>query len=127
MDRRPVIKRGEYFMTRGKNSQIRCKGYTLPPIGARAMDGQYRGTLSPSITFGPVEIYVHGPTFTAVFVNGWWINVWKDRGVVRGFERGQSFATKVPPWIVSQWHEIGWEDEYLCDFIGVGGADDGAG
>ena len=85
------------------------------------MDGICLGTLSPAITFGPVETWIHGPKFSTVLVNGWWINVW----VAKECERGQNYADQISPGEFRRWRERGWEDVY--EAIGAGGADDGAG
>ena len=106
MDPRLDVKCGDYFMTRSRYSRIRCKGYDSPPP-----EGLYLGTLSPSITFGPVETYIHGDTFTSVFVNGWWINIWKRYT----HERGQNYASKIPRSEVLRWHQKGWQDLFQID------------
>ena len=90
------IRPGDYFCSRRRPTQIRCLGYTAP-----IPDGQYLGTMQPGTYFGPVQTWLHTHDYTAVFVNGWWINVWGH---------GIHFATMVDRAEVQRWHVRGWLD-----------------
>ena len=119
---RPAPHPGEYLVTRGAASMLRCKAYTAPPI--QGGHGQYITTIAPDTYLGPIEETVHTPVFTTVLIRGYWINVWRAhrsdmrqdgspfpyRPSYSTTTRGILFAPPVPSTAVQIWYQRGWVD-----------------
>ena len=103
---RPEVFAGQYWVTRSeKNTKIRCKAYTAPPL--RGAGGCVICAIQPGTSLGPVENWVSTPRYVTLLVRGYWINVWCSSS-----PRGNAvfFARPVPLQKVEAWKLRGWED-----------------
>ena len=98
---------GDWYRTKDGWTDIVCFGYTAPRDPITGQGGIRLGRLRKGEYFGPVEEYLLTPTYLAVLVKGWWINIWTHRGPR---QNGIYFAVKVPGYEVARWKRNGWRD-----------------
>ena len=101
-------KRGDWYRSKGGWTNIECFGYTAyPKDSITGQGGVCLGSLGKGEYFGPVDEYLLTPTYLAVLVKGWWINVWTLRGDRPG---GIHFAFRVADREVARWKRNGCRD-----------------
>ena len=103
---RPEVFAGQYWVTRSeKNTKIRCKAYTAPPLPGAG--GCEICVIQPGTSLGPVANWVSTPRYVTILVRGYWINVWCSSS-----PRGNAvfFARPVPVRVVEAWKLRGWVD-----------------
>ena len=98
---------GDWYRTKDGWTDFVCFGYSAPMDPITGEGGNCLGRLGKGEYFGPVEEYLLTPTYLAVLVKGWWINIWTLRGPR---ENGIYFAYKVPEIVVARWKRNGWRD-----------------
>ena len=98
---RPEVAHGDYLLTKPAPTAIVCKAYDQPfPAGS------YITRIASGTYLGPVEEFLHTPTFVTVLVKGYYINIWRRKP---SSTRGVTFAAVVAKPFVDSWIRAGWQ------------------